>query len=275
MKVLVTNDDGVDSPGLWAVVDSLKDIADLFVVAPDREQSGVGTSLTLNGPLRTRTVRPPGPGHDQISATAVEGTPGDCCVLALEHLVGPVDLVISGINQGSNLGEDILISGTVGAALQGYVRGYPSVAISVGAVKNARFDVAAAFIGYLGRSLADGVKLPPSLLNINIPNEPPAKIQGVQVTRLGRRSYGESVNEREDGRHKYYWISRNKAIPQQQAEDTDIWAVRHNRISVTPVYTQLTDGDRIPEIEGIFQRFSPESSAHEGPEVGGNSTPPA
>ena len=131
MKVLITNDDGIRSPGLWAAVEALKDAGEIFVVAPDREQSGVGASLTLHAPIRASEVPPAVKGGmNDIRAYSVEGTPADCCVLALEKLAGPVDLLVSGINQGSNLGEDILISGTIGAALQGYVRGYPSIAIS-------------------------------------------------------------------------------------------------------------------------------------------------
>ncbi len=257
MKILITNDDGIQSPGLWAAVEALKDAGEIFVVAPDREQSGVGASLTLHVPIRANEVAPAIAGDsNSIKAYSVEGSPGDSCVLALERLVGPVDLVVSGINQGANLGEDVLISGTVGAALQGYFRGYPSIAISVGAVKDVRFDVAATFLRILGNRLADGVKLPSSLINVNVPNEPPDKIEEVRITRLGRRSYGESVTERDDHKRKYYWISRDKVIHQEHGEDTDIWALRHNRISVTPIHTGLTDAEQIPVLEGIFEGYT-------------------
>ena len=258
MKILVTNDDGIHSPGLWAAVEALKDAGEIFVVAPDREQSGVGASLTLHAPIRAREVSPPGMNVsiNGIKAYAVEGTPADSCVLALERLVGPVELLVSGINQGSNLGEDILVSGTVGAALQGYVRGYPSIAISVAAVKDTRYDVAATFLKLLSSRLAEGDVLPPSLINVNIPNEPPDRMGGVQITRLGRRSYGESVTEGDDGRRKYYWVSRDKPIYQEQSEDTDIWALRHNRISITPIHTGLTDVGQMAIVEGIFQGYS-------------------
>ena len=177
--------------------------------------------------------------------------------------MGPVDLLVSGINQGSNLGEDILASGTVGAALQGYVRGYPSIAISVAAVKDTRFDVAAAFLKVLSSSLSDGVPLPRSLINVNIPNEPPDRITGVQVTRLGRRSYGESVTEGNDGRRSYYWVARNKPIHQDNPEDTDIGALRHKQISITPIHTALTDMEQLPEMERIFRGFSDQLLARE------------
>ena len=204
LKVLITNDDGVNSPGLWAaaqaMAQAMMEPGEIFVVAPDRDQSGVGASLTLRSPLRVREILPAvGGGGASVRAFSVEGTPGDATVLALESLVGPVDLVVSGINNGSNLGEDVLISGTVGAALQGYVRGYPSVAVSVGAVTDTPYDVAAAFLGVLSRELANGLSLPVSLMNVNVPNRPAGEIAGIRVTKLGRRSYTESVTLLEHG----------------------------------------------------------------------------
>ena len=256
MKILVTNDDGIHSPGLWTAVEALRGAGEIYVVAPDREQSGVGASLSLHSPIRAREVAPLLEGSKNgIKAYSVEGTPGDSCVLALERLVGPVDLLVSGINQGSNLGEDILISGTVGAALQGYIRGYPSIAISVAAIKDTRYDVAAAFLRLVRDRSAEGSVLPAALININIPNEPPDNIEGIQITRLGRRSYQESVSESDDGRNKYYWVSRSEPADQEQPEDTDIWALRHNRISITPIYTGLTDIERMPVLADIFQGF--------------------
>ena len=257
MKILITNDDGIRSPGLWAAVEALKDAGEIFVVAPDREQSGVGASLTLHAPIRANEVSPAvNGGMNAIRAYSVEGTPADCCVLALERLAGPVDLLVSGINQGSNLGEDILISGTIGAALQGYVRGYPSIAISVAAIKDTRYDVAAAFLKLLSNRLAQGISLPASLINVNIPNEPPERLEGVEITRLGRRSYSESVTEGNDGRRRYYWVSRNVPVGQDQAQDTDISALKRNRISITPIHTELTDVGQIPIVEGIFRGYA-------------------
>jgi 5'-nucleotidase len=254
LKILVTNDDGISSPGLWAAVEALKEAGEIFVVAPDREQSGVGTSLTLHVPIRASKVSPQvSGGVNGITSYSVEGTPGDSCVLALERLVGPVDLVVSGINQGSNLGQDVLISGTVGAAFQGYFRGYPSVAISVGAIKDVRYEVAAAFLKILAGRLLEGATLPPALINVNIPNEPLEKIEGVRITHLGGRSYGESVTSGTDGRREYYWVARNKPIHQPQDENTDIWALRHNQISITPIHSGLTDVEKIPIIEDLFK----------------------
>ena len=258
MKILLTNDDGIHSPGLWAAAEALSGAGDVYVVAPDRNQSGVGASLTLHVPVRASEVPPAVAGATNgIKAYSVEGTPGDACVLAFEKLVGQVDLVVSGINQGSNLGEDLLVSGTVGAAFHGYMRGCTSVAISVAAVRDTRYDVASSFLRHLSLELANGVSLPPSLLNVNIPNEPADKIQGVRVTRLGRRSYAESVKEGDDRRRKYYWISRDRPVhlQQDQVEGTDTWALRNRYISITPVHSDLTNMDQVPDMERVFQDY--------------------
>ena len=256
MKILVTNDDGFRAEGLWAAVDALKLHGDVCVAAPDRDCSGVGSSLTLRRPLRVFRVDPlVEKGPHEIEAYSIEGTPADAAVLALETLAGPVDLVVSGINQGSNLGEDVLISGTVGAALQGYVRGCPSIAISVGALRNTRYDVAAAFLGVVVESMKNGAALPPTLVNVNLPNEPAENLKGIRVTRLGRRSYGESVKEDEDIRSMTYRINRDVPLfqEQEQEEGTDIWASLNKMISVTPINTGLTDDANIPLLEKALE----------------------
>ena len=255
MKILLINDDGVDAPGLWAAARALRQVGDVFVVAPDRQQSGVGTSLTLHSPVRVREVPAQvylagdGDAPNSVTVYAVEGTPADSCVLALESIVGPVGLVVSGINPGSNLGWDVMVSGTVGGALQGYVRGYPTVAISVGAVQDPHLDVAALFLQYLGQRLRDDPPAASYFLNINVPNLALEQISGVQVTRLGDRSYGETVRQESAGADKRYWIARNRPIPGNPAHDTDIWALKNNRISVTPLRLGMGGSEEMGEIE--------------------------
>ena len=140
MRILVTNDDGFLARGMWLLVKGLREVGEVVVVAPDREQSAVGSSVTLHHPLRARKVKSP---YEDVDSYCVEGTPADCVILALGHLLDTeIDVIFSGINEGVNLGDDVLISGTVGAALQGYIKGIPSIAISVGALKDAHFDVA-------------------------------------------------------------------------------------------------------------------------------------
>mgnify|MGYP001179853005 CR=1 FL=1 len=258
LKILLTNDDGIHAPGLWAAARALCQAGDVYVVAPDREQSGVGASLTLHAPVKVQEVSVAqhlGPNTDiphEIKAYSAEGTPGDACILALEHLVGSVDLVVSGINRGSNLGWDIMVSGTVGAALQGYVRGYPTIAISVGSVQNPLFDGAATFLELLIRQFAGTKREGNFFLNINVPSLPLQQVVGVQVTRLGGRSYGESVREEGTGAQKRYWISRNRPVQADNGEGSDMWALKNNRISVTPLQLSLSNEAQAPEIESML-----------------------
>ena len=248
MKILVTNDDGVYAKGLWTLVGALKEVGEVVVVAPDREQSAVGSSVTLHQPLRAREMKPVVRG---TKSYCVEGTPADCVILALGNLLDSgIDLVVSGINEGSNLGDDVLISGTVGAALQGYLKGIPSIALSVTALKNVHFDAAARLAVVLARILAKEALPGGILLNVNLPNLPLDQIQGVEVTRLGRRSYGDAIKEGHDGKRKYYWIVRGK--PEWQPEEgTDIWALLNNKISITPLHSDLTSYQALSFLKGL------------------------
>lgn len=232
MKVLVTNDDGINAPGLWTLVRSLKQVAQVVVVAPDREQSGVGTSISLHNPLRITHSHSPVEG---VEAYAVEGTPGDAVIMALGHLVKDgVDMVVAGINEGANLGNDVYISGTVGAAFQGWFYGLPSVALSVAALHDVKFEGAARLAPLLVNLFAQE-KLPRNLLlNVCVPNIPLYDIQGIEVSRLARRSYADVVEEGYDGKNKYYWIVRGKA-EWEDDPGTDVRAVRMGRISLTPL----------------------------------------
>ena len=219
MKILVTNDDGVYSPGLWAAVAALEGLGEVVVVAPDREQSGVGPSVTLHGPVRAVEVVPPIQG---IKTYAVEGTPADSVIVALEALVENVDLLVAGFNSGFNLGEDVLISGTVGAVLQGYFRGVSSIAVSVGSLKAEEFKASSKVLAALAREVAEG-GLPKSiLLNVNLPPVKPEEIKGIDVTRLARRRYADTVRQGDDGKRRYYWITRTRPA-WEMVEGTDVW----------------------------------------------------
>ncbi len=237
--------------------------------APDREQSGTGASLTLHRPVKARQVPVAaycpefavegeiGLRHS-VTAYAVEGTPGDSCLLALEQLAGKVDLVVSGINTGSNLGWDIMVSGTVGAALQGYVRGSPTIAVSVGTIVNPQFDVAARFLGLAAARCAASPPSQPFFLNVNVPSVALSQVTGVQVTRLSGRSYGESVRSEGTGAQQRYWISRNRPVHADTGDGTDAWAVKNNRISITPLHLDLTLQDGIPETQAFLSSIPDE-----------------
>lgn len=286
MKILLTNDDGIHATGLWAAARSLAAVGEVAVVAPDREQSGVGASMTLHAPLFAHEVPaaqylrqfapnsatppraadavwdPPAPADDApalpypVTAWAVQGTPADSCILALEQLVMPKpDLVVSGINRGSNLGWDVIVSGTVGAAAQGFVRGYPTIAISVGSVQSPRYELAAALLATLARRLADAPAVsPPYFFNVNVPLEPAGRqIAGVQVTRLGGRAYGESVRAEESFGQRRYWISRNRPVL-AGGDGSDIAAHKANYITITPLGMALSATDeRIAMAQGLLE----------------------
>ncbi len=243
MKILVTNDDGIFAQGLWTLVEELKSIARVVIVAPDREQSAIGTAVTLRQPLRVQRVRPMVPG---VETYAVEGTPADSVILALDKLAkNKIDLVISGINQGPNLGDDVLISGTVGAALQGYLRGFPALAISINSVDNLHLDNAAKLAALLAKKI-DTDALPANIfLNVNLPNLPLTKIKGVKITRLASKSHIDTVEEGHDGKRAYYWLVRQK-VNKNTDKKTDIWVIEQGNISITPLHTNLLNRSTPP-----------------------------
>lgn len=240
MKILLTNDDGIMAPGLWAVAEKLYAFARVLVVAPDREKSGIGTSVSLHRPLRIKKVKPL---IGEIEAYTVEGTPGDCVILALEVLSTDekIDLVISGINEGSNIGHDIFISGTVGAALHGFFHGIPSFAISVASLENLNFELASMVSVVVASSLAktQGLNDKRFVININLPNLPREEIKGVEITRIGRRSYTETVREENNGRARYYWIKRGKEVSEIES-GTDIEAIKNHKISITSIFSNMS-----------------------------------
>lgn len=238
MRILVTNDDGILAPGLWALVRELVPFGEVWVVAPDREQSGIGTALTLLQPLRVHefTYAP----VPDVHAYAVQGTPSDCVVLALEHLVPDAECVFSGINAGANLGDDALLSGTVAAAFHGYFRGLPSFAISLMGIRAPQFEASARLGGLLAQLVAQGQLREPFVLSINLPNIPWEELRGIEITHLARRTYRDEVVETRDawGRPQY-WLRRGTPKWEEE-EGTDVWAVRQQRVSITPLHSNLT-----------------------------------
>ncbi len=235
MKILVTNDDGILAEGLIALVKELKNITDIVVVAPDRELSAIGTTISLHQPVRARIVTPVASG---VESYAVEGTPADCVILALGKLVkDKIDLVISGINRGANLGDDVLISGTVGAAIQGSLHGLPALAISARWGDNLYFDDAAKFAALLARKIESGVIPADVCLNVNLPNLPLKKIKGVKITYPARRSHTDTIEERYNNGRSYYWFVRQR-LNKPVDKKTDTWAIELGNISISPLLTR-------------------------------------
>ncbi len=236
MKILVTNDDGIFAEGLRALAKELKNIADVVVVAPDRELSAMGTTVSLHQPVRAREVTPVANG---VESYAVEGTPADCVILALGKLAKDrIELVVSGVNRGLNVGDDVLISGTVGAALQGCLHGLPSLAISASLGDNLHFDDAAKFAALLVRKIESGVIPANSCLNVNLPNLPRRKIRGIKITYPASRNHTDTVEERYDGKRQYYWFVRQR-INKPLDEKTDTWAIEQGNISITSLLAYL------------------------------------
>ncbi len=250
LRILVTNDDGINSPGLWSVADALKPLGEVIVVAPDRDLSGVSAAMTLMAVLRAQEVAAPIEG---VKAYSVQGTPGDCVILATEALVkAPFDLVVSGINQGANFGMDVINSGTVGGAFHGYFRNIPSIAVSVASLTSVRYDAAARVTSALAKAIFDNPMPSPLLLNVNLPNIGLDEIEEVQLTRLGPKAFLENVERGSDGRKEHFWIKHNRSINTQPEEGTDRWAVRNKRVSITPIDVVFTNGPP----HGVFESIA-------------------
>ncbi len=234
MSILLSNDDGITSEGLVALQQALVSLDEVWVVAPDRDQSAVSHSVTLHRPLRIEQTGP--------RAFRVDGTPTDCINLAINGILRERPrLVISGINRGANLADDITYSGTVSAAMEATLLGVPAIAVSV--VGREPFDCAPA--AAFARQLAAAVlrdRLPPdTLLNVNVPDLPSHQIKGFALTRQGKRRYGDAIVENVDPRgKKYYWIGGND-LDFVDAEGTDFSAIQRGLISVTPLHLDLTN----------------------------------
>ncbi len=233
-SLLLTNDDGYGAPGLRALEEALSSLGEVWVVAPEREQSAMSHALTLHKPLR---VRHHGPRHH-----AVSGTPTDAVFLAVNHLMGGVrpDLVVSGINRGANLGDDVSYSGTVSAALEAALMGLPAIAVSHIGHHDRDYRPAAAFSARLAKEiLARGLPVK-HLLNVNVPDGPESSIRGVKITTLGKRSYGNQVVASLDPRgRRYYWIGGSQ-VTHADLPGSDCNAVDAGFISVTPLTTDPT-----------------------------------
>jgi 5'-nucleotidase len=246
--IILTNDDGIHHPGLLALKSSLVAVGELVVMAPDHNWSAAGHTKTMHKPLRVTNITLP----DGTPAHTTTGAPSDCVALVVLGVLGPrlPDLVVSGINQGANVGQDITYSGTVAAAMEGVISGIPSIAVSLDSYEAQDFTYAA----QVGANVAHLVLkhgLPPhTLLNVNVPARPEEQIAGVRVTRLGRRVYRDVLVERQDPRGRpYYWIGGEPPGGAVDEEGTDIWALAQGYVSITPLRMDMTEHGLLNEIE--------------------------
>ncbi len=243
--ILVSNDDGVDAAGIKALHSELSSIGNVTVVAPDRERSAASHSLTLQVPIRAHRL--------SENVISVDGTPTDCIMLAFKNLLeSKPDIVVSGINRGANMGDDITYSGTVAAAMEATLLGAPAIAVSLERNSNGDYDYTAAAriareisLEVLKRGLPDGI-----LLNVNVPSLPSEKIRGIKITRLGKQVYEDLIIEQTDPRGKpYYWIGGQQETWSIEP-NTDYTAVADGFVSITPIHLDLTDYRTFALLEG-------------------------
>lgn len=233
MRILISNDDGVHAAGIRALASEMATLGEIVVMAPDRNRSGASNSLTLDSPLRVRQM--------DSGYFSVEGTPTDCVHLALTGFMESVaDIVVSGINEGANLGDDILYSGTVAAAMEGRYLGLPAIAFSLVGDNSQHYDTAAVIARRLVLKMQANLLPSQTILNVNIPDLPLDKIQGIEVTRLGTRHGSEPIIKAQDPRGRpIYWVGP----PGPQADagpGTDFYAISQNRVSITPLQLDMT-----------------------------------
>ncbi|MEE8343414.1 MAG: 5'/3'-nucleotidase SurE [Gammaproteobacteria bacterium] len=246
MNILVSNDDGCQSTGIRCLVKTLSGVGKVTVVAPDRDRSGASNSLTLDGPIRVTQRRE--------NIICVDGTPTDCVHLAITGLLEQEpDMVVSGINAGGNLGDDVLYSGTVAAAMEGRFLGFPAIAVSLVSDRPTHYDTAARAVVELIARMQQKPVPSNTILNVNVPDRPWEELAGFQATRLGHRHKSEPVIRMEDPRGRpIYWVGPAGA-EQDAGAGTDFNAVRSGYISVSPIHVDLTRYDALDIVSGWLE----------------------
>ncbi len=249
MNILISNDDGYLARGLRVLAEALAEFATVTVVAPDRNRSGASNSLTLDSPLRVEQV------SDNVYF--VNGTPTDCVHVAITGLLDhEPDMVVSGINHGANLGDDVLYSGTVAAAMEGRFLGLPAIAVSLVTRETHNFEAAALVTAELVRQIVDDPLPKDTILNVNVPDCPPGARLPLDVTRLGFRHKSEPVIRTHDPKGQtIYWVGP-AGSGQDAGEGTDFHAIENDRVSVTPIKVDLTDHDGIAPLSEWLARRS-------------------
>jgi 5'-nucleotidase len=248
MYILLTNDDGVDAPGLFALKQALAPLGRVEIVAPDRNWSSSGHTITMDRPLRIRSVKL----SDGTEAYASDGAPSDCVAVAvLGFLKARPSLIVSGINPTANLAHDMTYSGTVSAAMEGAMNNIPSFAISLDRTEAPPdFAMAAEFALRLARKVLREGLPKDTFLNVNVPARSRAQIRGVRITRAGKRIYRDELIERIDPRGgKYYWIGGQAPSGATDVEGTDMWAIANGFISITPVHMDLTSHAMVDKLQ--------------------------
>lgn len=256
MKILLSNDDGISADGIKCLSEVLSRQHDIYVIAPDRERSAAGHSITLHSPVMVEEVKAY---CNAKKAWTITGTPGDCVKIGINAILSKdekPDLVISGINHGPNLGHDTLYSGTVSCAMEGAMLGFPSIAMSVAGLKFEQkyFEFAAKFVNSLISKLSEFKFPPKSILNINIPALDEKDIRGVAITKLGGRIFTDDYEKQIDSEGKTYYIIAGQLIQEPVDNTTDVAAIRNNKISITPLTYDMTVESEITNLSKILCR---------------------
>jgi len=248
MHFLVTNDDGVQSPALARLRERLSALGRVSVIAPDRNQSATSQALTLHRPLRIHAL--------EEGTYSVDGTPADCVLVAFHgKLIDPPTFVVSGINHGPNMGEDVFYSGTVGAAIEGALQGVPSIAASLVTRQDTDFAEPADLLASLVRQVLERGAPPRMLLNVNFPFRPRAELAGLALTRLGSRVYEDTLVRKVDPRGRDYWWIGGEDPVWRREPGTDFDAVHAGFVSVTPMHMDLTDASALVDMQGWALRL--------------------
>ena len=255
MRFLLTNDDGIYARGLTALCRELSKDAECIIVAPEIEQSAVGHAITISRPLMVRKARKNG----SFLGYAVAGTPADCVKIGISELAGgPVDLVVSGINLGANVGINVLYSGTVSAATEAAIQGIPSLAISLDTHREADFSAAARFARRMAAFILE-TPLPEVALNVNVPAIPEEEIRGVVVAKQGRARLMECFERRIDPRENiYYWLAGETELPLHEDEESDGSCLKRGMITITPIYYDLTRHDLLDDLKARVRGCFPD-----------------
>lgn len=256
MKILIANDDGINAEGIKCLTKILAEQHEVYVIAPDRERSAAGHSISLHTPVMVEEVK----NYCGAKRTwTITGTPGDCVKIGINAILSKneqPDLVISGINHGPNLGHDTLYSGTVSCAMEGAMLGFPSIAISIAGLKFEQkyFEFAARFVNSLIPKLSEFKFPPKSILNINVPALDENDIKGVAITKLGERIFTDDYDKQMDSEGNVYYLMAGVLINDPVDSDTDVAAIRNHKISITPLTYQMTTESTLEDLSKVLCR---------------------
>jgi len=244
-QILITNDDGIYAPGIYALAQSLKDIGNITIVAPETEKSAAGHSITISDPIRIQEIELDG----ELSGYSVKGTPADCVKLAVQSIMSsPPDIVVSGINMGANVGYNIIYSGTVSAATEGTLLGIPSLAISLDSIARGDFSGSKIIAAQITENILENSLPEGTLLNVNVPNISYNNISGFRLTSQGKVGFRDWFERREDPRGRiYYWMS-GQIEDRDTDPEVDSVALKDGFISVTPIHYELTNKNFLSEL---------------------------